>query len=78
MRVLFAGGGTGGHLFPAFAVARSVRQLHSDAEITWLGGGRGIESRLVPEEGYPLSLLAAPSLRPSSCDDRWQTARASS
>ena len=63
MRVLIAGGGTGGHLFPAFAVARTVRQLHTDAEISWLGGARGVESRLVPETGYPLTLLAAPSLR---------------
>lgn len=40
-----------------------VRQLHTDAEISWLGGARGVESRLVPEVGYPLTLLAAPSLR---------------
>ena len=65
---IFAGGGTGGHLFPAFAVARSLRRLRTDAEISWLGGGRGIESHLVPDEGYPLSLLAAPSLRPSGGD----------
>jgi len=65
MRVLIAGGGTGGHLFPAFAVARSVRQLQAAAEISWLGGARGVESRLVPEAGYPLTLLAAPSLRRS-------------
>jgi len=44
-------------------VARTVRQLHTGAEISWLGGARGVESRLVPEEGYPLTLLAAPSLR---------------
>jgi len=42
-----------------------VGQLHTDAEISWLGGARGVESRLVPEAGYPLTLLAAPSLRPS-------------
>ena len=46
-------------------MARTVRQLHIDAEIRWLGGARGVESRLVPEAGYPLMLLAAPSLRPS-------------
>ena len=46
-------------------MARTVRQLHTDAEITWLGGARGVESRLVPEAGYPLTLLAAPSLRTS-------------
>lgn len=42
-----------------------MRQLHPDVEISWLGGARGVESRLVPEAGYPLTLLAAPSLRSS-------------
>ncbi|RLT31743.1 MAG: hypothetical protein DWI56_00285, partial [Candidatus Limnocylindrus sp.] len=65
MRVVIAGGGTGGHLFPGFAVARTLRQQHPDAEIHWLGGQRGIERELLPVEGYPLTLLAAPSLRMS-------------
>lgn len=51
-------------------MARSVRKLHTDAEISWLGGARGVESRLVPEEGYPLALLAAPSLRSSGAGPR--------
>ena len=65
MRVLIAGGGTGGHLFPGFAVARTLRSLDPAAEIHWVGGRRGMESRLVVAEGYPLTLLAAPSLRPA-------------
>ena len=65
MRVLIAGGGTGGHLFPGFAVARTLRRLDPAAEIHWVGGRRGMESRLVVAEGYPLTLLAAPSLRPA-------------
>ena len=44
-------------------MARSLRQQHPDAEIHWLGGQRGIERELLPVEGYPLTLLAAPSLR---------------
>ena len=63
MRVVIAGGGTGGHLFPGFAVARTLRHQRPDAEIHWLGGQRGIERELVAAEGYPLTLLAAPSLR---------------
>ena len=63
--VLIAGGGTGGHLFPGFAVARTLRRLDPAAEIHWVGGRRGIESRLVAAEGFPLTLLAAPSLRPA-------------
>ena len=65
MRVLIAGGGTGGHLFPGFAVARRLRRLDPETDVHWVGGQRGIESRLVGAEGYPLTLLAAPSLRPA-------------
>ena len=46
-------------------MARTLRQQHPDAEIHWLGGQRGIERELLPLEGYPLTLLAAPSLRMS-------------
>ncbi len=44
-------------------MARTLRQQHPDAEIHWLGGQRGIERELLSAEGYPLTLLAAPSLR---------------
>jgi UDP-N-acetylglucosamine--N-acetylmuramyl-(pentapeptide) pyrophosphoryl-undecaprenol N-acetylglucosamine transferase len=44
-------------------VARTLRHQRPDAEIHWLGGQRGIERELVAAEGYPLTLLAAPSLR---------------
>ena len=46
-------------------MARTLQQQHPDAEIHWLGGQRGIERELLPVEGYPLTLLAAPSLRMS-------------
>ena len=46
-------------------MARSLRRLDPATEIHWVGGQRGIESRLVAAEGYPLTLLAAPSLRPA-------------
>jgi UDP-N-acetylglucosamine--N-acetylmuramyl-(pentapeptide) pyrophosphoryl-undecaprenol N-acetylglucosamine transferase len=66
MRVVIAGGGTGGHLFPGLAVARTLQRLRPDAEIHWLGGQRGIERDILPLEGYPLTLLTAPSLRVSA------------
>ncbi len=66
MRVVIAGGGTGGHLFPGLAVARTLQRQRPDAEIHWLGGQRGIEREIIPNEGYPLTLLAAPSLRVSA------------
>jgi UDP-N-acetylglucosamine--N-acetylmuramyl-(pentapeptide) pyrophosphoryl-undecaprenol N-acetylglucosamine transferase len=63
MRILIAAGGTGGHVYPALAVARSLRERAPEADFRWLGGRRGLESSIVPAEGYPLELLALRSLR---------------
>ena len=50
MRVLIAGGGTGGHVIPALAIARELRDAHG-AEVRFVGTARGLETRLVPEIG---------------------------
>jgi UDP-N-acetylglucosamine--N-acetylmuramyl-(pentapeptide) pyrophosphoryl-undecaprenol N-acetylglucosamine transferase len=63
MRVLIAGGGTGGHIYPALAVARSLRARPDGAELHWVGGHRGLEASIVPAAGIPLQRLAARSLR---------------
>ncbi len=52
MKVIFAGGGTGGHVFPAIAIADEVKKLHPSAEILFVGTKERIESRLVPQKGY--------------------------
>lgn len=54
--VLVAGGGTGGHVYPAIAVARALGQL-ADVEVVFAGSPRGLETRVVPENGFPLELL---------------------
>ncbi len=51
-RFLFAGGGTGGHLFPAIAVAEKIKMLMPDAEILFVGSKNKIEGSLVPKLGY--------------------------
>ena len=63
MRLLIAGGGTGGHIYPALAVARSLRARPDGADLHWLGGHRGLEASLVPAAGIPLRRLALRSLR---------------
>jgi UDP-N-acetylglucosamine--N-acetylmuramyl-(pentapeptide) pyrophosphoryl-undecaprenol N-acetylglucosamine transferase len=63
MRILIAAGGTGGHVYPALAVARSLRERASDAAFRWLGGHRGLEASIVPAEGYDLDVLWLRSLR---------------
>ncbi|MFS3130261.1 undecaprenyldiphospho-muramoylpentapeptide beta-N-acetylglucosaminyltransferase [Nocardioides sp. Bht2] len=57
MRVLLAGGGTAGHTSPLLATADAIRRLEPSAEITCLGTPRGLETRVVPEAGYPLELI---------------------
>jgi UDP-N-acetylglucosamine--N-acetylmuramyl-(pentapeptide) pyrophosphoryl-undecaprenol N-acetylglucosamine transferase len=63
MRAIIAGGGTGGHLFPGIAVAREIQRRDKNAEILFVGSERGIESRLVPQEGFPLRCLPAGSIK---------------
>lgn len=63
MRLLIAGGGTGGHIYPALAVASSLRRRASAPEIDWVGGRRGLEDRLIPGAGFRLYRLALRSLR---------------
>jgi UDP-N-acetylglucosamine--N-acetylmuramyl-(pentapeptide) pyrophosphoryl-undecaprenol N-acetylglucosamine transferase len=60
MRVLIAGGGTGGHLYPGIAVAEEV--VARGGEVLFVGTTRGIEARVVPAAGYPLELLAISGL----------------
>jgi UDP-N-acetylglucosamine--N-acetylmuramyl-(pentapeptide) pyrophosphoryl-undecaprenol N-acetylglucosamine transferase len=68
MRLLIAGGGTGGHIYPALAVARSLHELAAEADIAWLGGHRGLEASIVPAAGLPLRRLALRSLRTVELD----------
>lgn len=59
--ILIMAGGTGGHVFPALAVARALRRR--DQEIVWLGSRRGIENELVPRDGFPLEATRVSGLR---------------
>jgi UDP-N-acetylglucosamine--N-acetylmuramyl-(pentapeptide) pyrophosphoryl-undecaprenol N-acetylglucosamine transferase len=58
---LMAGGGTGGHVIPLLAVARELRQHGQD--VFFIGTDRGLESRLVPAEGFPLDRIAIGGLK---------------
>lgn len=63
MRIMVAAGGTGGHIFPALAVLRTLARQRPDLEVIWLGGRRGLESDVVPPAGYPLDRLWLRTLR---------------
>ena len=63
MKLLIAGGGTGGHVFPAIAIAREWLSRGSEREVVMVGTQRGIEMKLVPQAGLPLETLRAAGLK---------------
>lgn len=62
MRVLLAGGGTGGHIYPALAIAERLKELHPDCEILYVGTEKGLENRIVPKRGIPFCTIAVEGL----------------
>lgn len=56
-RFLITGGGTGGHIYPALAIAAELKARHPKASFLYVGGARGLESELVPREGYDFVAL---------------------
>jgi UDP-N-acetylglucosamine--N-acetylmuramyl-(pentapeptide) pyrophosphoryl-undecaprenol N-acetylglucosamine transferase len=66
LRIVIAGGGTGGHLYPGIAVARELLRREPGATITFAGTARGIESRVIPKEGFALDVLRSAALKGTS------------
>jgi UDP-N-acetylglucosamine--N-acetylmuramyl-(pentapeptide) pyrophosphoryl-undecaprenol N-acetylglucosamine transferase len=63
MKLVIAGGGTGGHLFPGIAVAEEFLSRDPANQVLFVGTERGIEARAVPAAGYPLELISAAGIR---------------
>ena len=63
LKLLIAGGGTGGHVFPALAIAREWMSRGAEREVVFVGTQRGIEARLVPEAGFPLETIRSAGLK---------------
>ena len=66
LTVLIAGGGTGGHLYPGIAVARELLSREPGARVVFAGTAAGIESRVVPREGFELELIRSAGLKGKS------------
>lgn len=72
MRVIVTGGGTGGHIYPAIAIADKFKEMNPETEILYVGNDEGIEKDIVPRSGYELALVDARWLDKSNL---WQLAR---
>ena len=73
MRAILAGGGTGGHVIPALAIAQELQRRY-DAEVLFIGTARGLENQLVPAAGFPLQLVKVGALKRVSLATRLRTA----
>lgn len=63
LRLLIAGGGTGGHLYPGIAVAQTLAKRYPGAEVQFVGSGRPLEARILKEAGYRLNTLPVSGLK---------------
>ncbi|MFZ0686066.1 MAG: undecaprenyldiphospho-muramoylpentapeptide beta-N-acetylglucosaminyltransferase [Terriglobales bacterium] len=72
IRIVIAGGGTGGHVIPALAIAQQLKKQFG-AEVLFIGTARGIETRLVPQAGFPLELIQIGALNKVSLMTRLKT-----
>ena len=70
MRVIIAAGGTGGHIFPGVAIARELLRRDPAAEILFVGTRRGLESKILPREGFKLELTKGSALKGVSASQR--------
>lgn len=63
MKVLIAAGGTGGHIYPGIAVAKELLRRDESSEVLFVGTARGLETKIVPENGFQLSLIHSAGLK---------------
>ena len=74
MKVLLAGGGTGGHINPAIAIANTIRDHDKNAEIAFIATKKGLENKLVSNAGYPIFHIEMRGLRRSLSPANLKTA----
>lgn len=63
MKVLIAAGGTGGHIYPGLAVAREIMRRDPSSEVLFVGTSRGLETKIVPDNGFQLALVNSAGLK---------------
>lgn len=63
MKVLIVAGGTGGHIYPGIAVAKEIMNRNTESQVLFVGTARGLEKRIVPDNGFQLSLINSAGLK---------------
>lgn len=63
LSVIIAGGGTGGHIFPGIAIAQEFKRRNAETQILFIGTARGLETKIVPREGFDLHLIEVTALK---------------
>ena len=72
-RVVIAGGGTGGHLFPGIALAKALKRQDMDIEIAFVGTQKGLEAKVLPREGFELKTILSAGLLGKKRLSRWMS-----
>ena len=65
MRVIVSGGGTGGHIYPALTILRTLQKKVKDLEVLYVGTSQGLESDIIPKEGLPFATVEVQSFKRS-------------
>jgi UDP-N-acetylglucosamine--N-acetylmuramyl-(pentapeptide) pyrophosphoryl-undecaprenol N-acetylglucosamine transferase len=73
LRIVIAGGGTGGHIYPGIALAKEFMKHDSEIEITFVGSNKGLESKVVPREGFEFHPILAGGLVGKKGIQRWSS-----
>jgi len=60
--IVIAGGGTGGHIYPALTIAKSLQSLNPDLKVEFVGTPDGLESKIIPKQGFPISFISVGKL----------------
>jgi UDP-N-acetylglucosamine--N-acetylmuramyl-(pentapeptide) pyrophosphoryl-undecaprenol N-acetylglucosamine transferase len=70
LSIIIAGGGTGGHIYPGVAIAQEFKRRHADTQILFVGTAKGLETKIIPREGFNLELIEVAALKRVSLVNR--------
>ncbi|MGY3724573.1 UDP-N-acetylglucosamine-N-acetylmuramylpentapeptide N-acetylglucosamine transferase [Granulicatella balaenopterae] len=74
MKIMVSGGGTGGHIYPALSLMKYIKEIEPTAEFLYVGTKKGLESKIVPEEGYDFASVRIQGLKRSLSFENFKTA----